>query len=123
MKTLSMYWSVLAGVISVIWQIASYYFRFGQLNPHAPFTDYVLFFLAGLLGGSILVYFFNRQESNKARWSVLIAFVLAFPVAMFFMLGGGLLGFIGILLFPQIPFALITWFGSLAGKFLSRAKG
>jgi hypothetical protein len=47
---------------------------------------------------------------------VLIAFLLVSPVAMLFMLGGGLLGWNGILLFPQIPWALFTWIGSLVGK-------
>ncbi|WKZ35267.1 MAG: hypothetical protein QY332_16765 [Anaerolineales bacterium] len=120
MKTLSVYWILLTGALSALWQVATYYLRFGQLNPHALLTDYLLFFLAGALGGWILLFFFNRQTTNKARWSVLIAFLLAFPVAMFFMLGGGLLGWVGTLLFPQIPFALFTWIGSLVGKSISR---
>jgi hypothetical protein len=46
----------------------------------------------------------------------LIAFLLATPLAMIFLLGGGLLGWIGVILFPQIPWALITWIGSLVGR-------
>jgi len=37
------------------------------------------------------------------------------------MIAGGLLGPIGVLLFPQIPWALFTWIGSLVAKFISRA--
>jgi hypothetical protein len=116
MKTLSVYWAALVGVAAIVWQVVTYYVRFGQLNPHAAWTDYLLFFAAGALGGLILIQFLNRQTANGGRWVVLIAFALAFPVAMLFMLGGGLLGFVGILIFPQIPFALFTWIGSLVGR-------
>lgn len=120
MKKASVPWALLVGLISVIWQVLSYYFRFGQLNPYAPWLDYVWFFLSGTLGGLILILFLNRQSANRAWWSVLTAFVLGTPVAMIFMVGGGLLGFIGILLFPQLPWFIFTWLGSLVGKFLSR---
>lgn len=116
MKTLSVYWALPVGLVSVIWQAASYYLRFGELNPHAAWTDYLAFFAAGALGGWLLTVFFNRQSTQAARWSVLVAFLLAFPVAMFFMLGGGLLGFIGMVIFPLIPWALFMWIGSLVGK-------
>lgn len=121
MKKISVFWAMVVGLVSVILQVLTYYFRFGQLNPYSPWLDYVLFFLSGTLGGLILIFFLNRQSANKAWWSVLTAFVLAAPVAMIFMVGGGLLGFIGILLFPQLPWFIFTWLGSLVGKFLSRA--
>ena len=120
MNLLSYGWSLLVGVIAVVWQILSYYFRFGQFNPYAPWSDYIWFFLSGSLGGLILVMFLNRQTASKSWWSVLIAFVLATPVAMIFMLGGGLLNFGGTLILPQIPWFIFTWIGSLVGKFLSR---
>lgn len=121
MKTLSVGWSLLSGLAAVVWQVVSYYLRFGRLNPHAAWTDYLTFFVAGALGGLLLVFFFNRQPVQKGRWSVLVAFVLAFPVAMIFMLGGGLLGWVGMLLFPLLPWLLFMWIGSLVGKFVLRA--
>ncbi|MFV1949349.1 MAG: hypothetical protein ACC633_05370 [Anaerolineales bacterium] len=82
--------------------------------------DYVLFFLAGTLGGLILIYFLNRQNS-KTAWSVtLLAFLLASPIAMVMMVGGGLLGSIGVLIFPQIPWALFAWIGGLVGNFFAK---
>jgi hypothetical protein len=45
-----------------------------------------------------------------------IGFLLASPFAFIMMLGGGLMGGIGVLLLPQIPWALFTWIGSLVGK-------
>jgi len=93
-----------------------FYVRFSRMNTDATTLDYILFFAAGTVGGLILIYFLNRQTSNGKRWVVLIAFLLATPVAMIFILGGGMLGWIGVILFPQIPWALITWIGSLIGK-------
>jgi hypothetical protein len=90
--------------------------RFGRMNTDSTFVDYILFFIAGTLGGLILIYFLNKQTSNAKRWVVLIVFLLATPVAMIFILGGGLLGGVGVILFPQIPWALFTWIGSLVGK-------
>jgi len=52
---------------------------------------------------------------------VLIAFLLASPIALFLMIAGGLLGIPGILLLPQIPWALSVWIGSFVGKRLSRS--
>ncbi len=40
---------------------------------------------------------------------------------MIFMLGGGLLGWVGMLLFPLLPWLLFMWIGSLVGKFILRA--
>ena len=116
MKTLSAYWAFVVGLLFVAAQVIAYYLRFGNWNTISPFSDYLLFFLAGALGGSILIFFLNRQASVTQRWIVLVAFLIASPIALTMMLGGGLLGPLGVLIFPQIPWALFTWFGSLAGR-------
>jgi hypothetical protein len=120
MKKVSLYWSAAVGLISTLLQVLGYYIRFGELNEFATVPEYLAFFAAGLLGGLILIFFLNRQESSKGWWAVMIAFVLATPVAMIFMLGGGMLGYIGILIFPLIPWAIVTWLGSIIGKFISK---
>jgi hypothetical protein len=116
MKTTSWIWPLAVGLLSVAAQILTFYVRFGRWNTDSTFTDYLLFFLAGAIGGGILTYFLNRQSTPKQRRAVLIAFLLASPLALILMLAGGLLGWIGILLFPQIPWALFTWIGSLVGR-------
>ena len=116
-KQLSPYWALVIGLLAVAAQVLTFYFRFGSWNTTATFAEYLFFFLAGALGGSTLIYFLNRQESARARWIVLVMFLLASPLALFAMLGGGLLGPIGVLVFPQIPWALFTWIGSLVGRF------
>jgi len=113
-------WALAVGTLALLWQVFSYYFRFGQFNPHAAWTDYLWFFLSGVLGGLLLAFFLSRQHADKGRWTVLTAFALATPVAMIFMLGGGLLGALGTLFFPQVPWLVFTWVGSLLGKFLGR---
>ena len=109
LKRIPLYWSFLVGLLTIVYQVATFYIRFGRWNTDSSIVDYILFFLAGSIGGWVLVTFLNRQTSNAKRWVVLIAFLLVSPAAMLFMLGGGLLGWIGILLFPQIPWALFTW--------------
>ncbi len=116
MKKTSLYWAPLIGLLSVAAQIITFYVRFGRWNTDSTFVDYLLFFLAGVLGGWILIHFLNRQTTAKQSWIVLIAFMLASPMAMLMMVAGGLVGWIGVLIFPQIPWALFTWIGALVGR-------
>jgi len=108
--------ALVVGVATVLWQVVTFYLRFGRMNADSGILDYVMFFLAGVVGGLILAFFLNKQTSNNGWWIVMIAFLLAFPVSMVFILGGGLLGYVGIILFPQIPWGIATWLGSVIGK-------
>lgn len=120
MKKVSFYWALPMGLLTVAAQVLNFYVRFGRWNTDAFFLDYLLMFLAGALGGLILIFFLNRQASSEKRWIVLIAFLLGSPVALFMMILGGLLGLPGILILPQIPWALFAWIGSLVAKSVSR---
>jgi hypothetical protein len=121
MKSISPYWALLGGLLSVLAQIVTYYLRFGRLNTIATFTEYLFFFIAGSLGGLILIFFLSRETAERARRMVLGAFLLASPIALLMMLVGGLFGPLGILILPQIPWALFAWIGSLLGRVFSRA--
>jgi hypothetical protein len=122
MKSIPHYWAFSIGLLSLLAQVLTYFLRFGQLNTQASPAEYVLFFLSGSLGGVIFLFFLNRQTHARTRWIVLGVFLLATPFALLMMLGGGLFGPLGILLLPQIPWALIIWMGSLLGGALARAK-
>lgn len=120
MKPIPAYWALLAGLLTIAAQVLIYYVRFGSLNTVSPFIDYLFIFLAGSLGGSILVFFLNRHESTRARWIVMVAFLLAAPIALIMILGGGQLGPLGVLIFPQFPWAIFMGLGSLVGRFVSK---
>ena len=122
MKKLSLYWALLLGLLSCVVQAVTFYLRFDMWNGSASAVDYLLFFVAGTLGGLILIYFLNRQASMTAWWVELIVFLLATPVALMFMIGGGLLGPLGVLIFPQIPWVLFAWLGGLIAKFVTRER-
>ena len=121
LKKVSPYWSLLVGLLTIAGQVVTFYIRFGRWNTNVFILDYLLIFLAGALGGWILIYFMNRQSSSDARFVVLFAFLLASPIALLLMIAGGLLGIPGILLLPQIPWALFVWIGSFVGKRISRS--
>jgi hypothetical protein len=114
-------WALLVGLLAIAAQAVTFYLRFDRWNTDAFIVDYLLIFLAGALGGLILIYFLNRQPSLDARFVVVIAFLLASPIALFMMIGGGLLGIPGILILPQIPWAFFTWIGSFVGRRLTRS--
>ena len=119
MKSIPAYGALLVGLLSVLAQVVTYTLRFERLNTESPFADYIFFFLSGTIGGFILIFFLNRQQTRKGRWIVLIVFLLIAPISLFLMLGGGLFGPLGLLILPQIPWLLFTWLGSLLGRFLS----
>lgn len=120
-QSIPVYWALLVGLLTTVAQILTYYLRFERLNTQASLTEYLLLFLAGSLGGVILIFFLNRQTTARGRWIVLIMFLLISPISLFVMLGGGLFGPLGLLFLPQIPWALFSWLGSLLGRFVSRA--
>lgn len=121
MKKVPLQWALIVALLVVAAQVLTFYVRFGRWNTEAFFLDYLLMFLAGALGGLILIYFQNQQSSVDARFIVTIAFLLASPLALLLMVAGGLIGVVGILLFPQIPWALFSWIGSMMGRRVSRA--
>ena len=120
LKRIQFQWALLVGLLTVAAQAVTFYLRFDRWNTDAFIVDYLLILLAGVLGGLILIYFLNRQSSLDARFVVVIAFLLASPIALFMMIGGGLLGIPGILILPQIPWAFFTWIGSFVGQRLAR---
>jgi hypothetical protein len=119
-RELSYWWAALIGLVFPLLQDLLYYLRFRILNPYAGPLDYALFFLAGALGGLILIALLRRSRTTAAKWIVLLAFLLATPLAIAGMLGGGLFGLFGILLLPAAIWAIFTGLGYGIGRLLSR---
>ena len=120
-KKVSYWWAALVGLVSIAYQVASFYARFGKLAPdESSLLDYLWFFLGGVAGGAILIYFLNKNTSKTARWIVFFAFLLGFFPAMIAMLGGGLITFVGIILMPAIVWAIFIGIGHLIGKAFSK---
>jgi hypothetical protein len=120
MKKTQIIGALFVGLLSVVAQITFFYVRFGKWNAYSTVLDYLLFFGAGTLGGLLLIYFLNRHNSKTAWLITLLAFLLASPIALVMMTGGGLLGSIGVLVYPQIPWTLFAWLGGLLGNFLAK---
>ena len=120
MQKTSWNWILGVGLFSVAAQIAIFYVRFRRWNADSTFVDYLLFFLAGALGGWILTYFLNRQSSSVQRIWVLMGFLVATPAALLMMIGGGMFTQLGVVILPQIPWALFTWIGSAVGRLVVR---
>jgi hypothetical protein len=119
MKKISLYWTAAVGLLTIAGQVIWFFLRFGTWNAEATPGEFLLFFLAGGLGGWLLISFLNRQASIRQRWAVLIAFLIASPVALFVMILGGLFGPLGVLGVPLIPWGLAAWIGSWVGKLIS----
>jgi hypothetical protein len=113
-------WAALIGLLMPVLQIIIFYFRFGKFNQDSSLFDYVMFFLAGALGGLILIALLRRSRTQPAKWIVVIAFILATPIALTGMVVGGLVGPIGVLFMSAMLWTIITGMGFLVGRFLSR---
>jgi DMSO reductase anchor subunit len=121
-RELSYWWAAAIGLLFPILQALIYYIRFGILNPYAPLIDYILFFLAGTLGGLILIALLRRSETKSAKWSVSLAYLLGTPVAFLGSLGGGLFGPVGVILLPTIIWAVFSLIGYWLGSLFSKDK-
>jgi len=119
------WWATLIGLLFPVLQAVVYYARFGMRNPYATLVDYLLFFLGGTLGAFILIAFLRRSPTRASKWSVGLAFLLGTPLAFIGSLGGGLLGWLGVILLPALIWGVFTatgyWIGGLIAK--ARAKG
>jgi hypothetical protein len=79
-----------------------------------------MFFIAGTVGGLILIALLNRSKTKAAKWLVIIAFILATPVALTGMVIGGLVGPFGVIFMSAMLWTMITGIGFFIGRFLSR---
>jgi hypothetical protein len=119
-KKMSYWWSLPIGLVYPVVQVLIYLYRFGQLNTLASPLDYLMYFAAGLAGALLLIFFLRRSRKRAGRWVIVAAYLLAAPLAVAGMVGGGLLGPVGVILFSFVPWAVFMWIGYLAGIFLSR---
>lgn len=113
-------WAALIGVFFPVLQGSIYYIRFGMRNPYADLLDYSLFFLAGALGGTILITLLRFSRNKLTNRSVIAAFLLSSPLAVMGMLAGSLFGLFGVILLPGAIWAIFTGIGFGLGRFLSR---
>jgi hypothetical protein len=119
-KKIPYWWAILIGLLAPILQVAIYYFRFFSLNEESTALDYVMFFIAGTVGGLILIALLNRSKTKAAKWLVIIVFILATPVALTGMVVGGLVGPLGVIFMSAMLWTMITGIGFFIGRFLSR---
>jgi uncharacterized membrane protein YedE/YeeE len=82
--------------------------------------DYSLFFLAGALGGIVLITLLRYSRNKVTNRSVIVAFLLASPLAVLGMLAGSLFGLFGVILLPAAIWTVLTGIGFGLGRFLSR---
>lgn len=121
-KPISYWWAIAIGLIFAALQAVIYFLRFGGWNPYATWLDYALFFVAGALGGLVLVACLRASRTPAARWIVLAAYLLAAPLALIGMLAGGLLGPLGVILFSLLISIVFLAVGYFTGGYFSRRK-
>lgn len=91
----------------VLFQLV-YLVRFGSFNMDVNVFDMSLYGV-GVVSVLILLYFAHKL--TRGRGYLLFPFVLAAGASVVTTLGGGLLGFVGAVLFGLIPFAVILPLG------------
>ncbi|WKZ34509.1 MAG: hypothetical protein QY332_12890 [Anaerolineales bacterium] len=119
-KRTSFLWAPVIGLLFPFLNTAVLVFGFGQLHAEASLADYLMFFLAGSLIGIGLVYFLRRSEDRGVFRTVLIAFVVSLPFALFGMFFGGAIGGVGIFLLGVSPAIFIIGVGYFAGRMLAK---
>jgi hypothetical protein len=118
-KNLSYKWAFAVALFFPVLQIVIFYFRFQRMNAEASFTDYLAFFISGLLIGLALIYLLRRSETTSASRCTIIGFIIGIPLALVGMMVGGLTGAFGAVLFSISP----SIFVMLIGYVIGRARG
>lgn len=119
-KKVPYWWSLLIASVYPVLQLLIFLFRFRKLSTLASSLDYLIYYLAGLAGALLLIFLLRRSKTSTGRWVILGAYLLATPLALSGMVGGGLLGPLGVILFSFVPWALFMWLAYLAGAFLPK---
>lgn len=119
-KKPSFLWALAIGVAFPILQVLIFFLRFQNINQDASVTDYLFFFISGLIIGLALIYFLRRSESKGAYRGAIIGFVISVPLALIGMLLGGLMGGFGIVLLSISPAIFVTGIGYFIGRALSK---
>lgn len=101
-------WALAYGVyFYVLFQLV-FFVRFGSLNT-APNIFDISLYIVGVLSVAMFLHFSGKLSHNSGYlW---IPFVLAVCASVITTLGGGLLGFLGAVIFGLIPFALFLPLG------------
>ena len=100
------------GLIFLVIQTGTFYFRFNTLPADSSFVGYGSFFIIGLVAGLFVVYMIRKE---KSMISLNVGAVIALPVALILSIVGGLLGIVGVLLGGIVPFLVIIYIASFFG--------
>jgi len=99
--------ALVLAVLFYLVQHVIFFTRFGSINTQFNILDAVMV-LAGFLVFRIAFCFLNRLETKSQRMWLWVAIVIMLPVAFMGALMGGLLGWIGIILYATIPFTIVV---------------
>lgn len=118
-RYLSYPWAFVCGFYYyIIFQLV-YFARFGALNTTWSFAD-VFLPVVGVV--SLLMFIFFAKRIGRRRELFFIPFLIALPFSVLGALGGGLLGFLGVLIFGILPFFIILPLGFWLVKKFARAE-
>lgn len=109
---------ILFGFYFYFLQQILFFLRFGTFNQQTSSLDISLV-LVGAISVWMLMYLRSKFQSPDDRRKLWAAFGLSAIAAVFTSLMGGLLGFIGILIFGLAPFVVVL---GLTNILLSRSK-
>ncbi|MCG8326783.1 MAG: hypothetical protein MI974_03805 [Chitinophagales bacterium] len=109
--------AILIGTGWVLIQELIFYFRFGRFN-FENFLDLVVFFLAGLISGGILLFVLSKSKDSRQRKGTIIGYLLSLPLTWLLCIIGGLIlpPYFGIILFGSV----LPLIGVLVGSELTQ---
>ncbi len=112
------YWLALTlGLLGPLFYIITFAARFGRLET-LQITESLTTYLPVALGSVALVWLLNKAASQKARRFVWLGYLLALPVGLYGSAIGGMLGFLGVILFGAIPLLVGAGLGYGLGRLI-----
>ncbi|MDE2078981.1 MAG: hypothetical protein KGI73_01195 [Patescibacteria group bacterium] len=101
---LSYPWALAYGLYFYFLFQVVYLARFGSLNMTMSWGDLALYVVG--VGSVLLCQYFSRKLIGWRQWLMAVSFLLALPFAFSGALGGGLLGWFGVVILGLIPFCV-----------------
>jgi len=100
---LSYRWALAYGLYFYILFQLVFIVRFGMVNLNVSVADVALY-VVGVVSVILCQYFSRKLRSRK--WLMAVPFVVALPFSFSGALSGGLFGWLGIVIFGIVPFAV-----------------
>lgn len=111
-------WLIGFAIAFPLLQLLFYFIRFGTMEAHI-IGESLLFVPIGFLGGIYFFYLYDQASVMLHRRMIFAGLIASLPSSVVGGIAGGLLGFLGIIIFGTLPIVIGVFLGNWLGGILA----